>query len=133
MNSVNIIGRIARDPELKLTKDNLAIFTTSIAVQKGKDKGAIFLNIKAFDKTATNMERFFTKGMLIAVSGKLDVEEWNDKEGKKRTNTVVIVQDFTFCEKKKEAETENETASIPKADEGTGFYTMADPEEDLPF
>lgn len=132
MNTVNLIGRISQDPKLTYTKDNLAIFSTSIAVPKGKDK-AIFIGLKAFDKRAENMNKFFSKGMQLGVTGRLDVEEWTTPEGKKTSKVVVIVDDFTFADKKKETETENETAPIPKTYEGTGFYTMADDGEELPF
>jgi single-strand DNA-binding protein len=136
MNSVNLIGRLSRDIELKYTSTNMAIATTSIAVSKGKDK-AIFINLKAFDKKAENMAKFFLKGSQVGITGKIDVEEW-EKDGKKNQKVVIIVDDFTFAEAKKvseayESPSPSRNASTPLADVSTGFYALNEDDQDLPF
>lgn len=103
MNNVNIMGRLTRDPEVKYTDSQMAICRFSIAIDRGRDKngtdrGADFPNCVAFDRTAENIGRLFSKGRKIAISGHLQTGSYTDKSGVKHYTTDVIVDRFYFCD-----------------------------------
>lgn len=98
MNSVNLVGRLARDPELRFiaaTGKSMCIFTVAIN-RYGKKYEADFVSCVAFGKIAENVSKFFTKGKEIAISGSLRTGSFEDKEGKKRYTTDVFVDNFFF-------------------------------------
>ncbi len=138
MNKVILLGNLTRDPETKYTtgENALAVTRFSIAVQRDyKKEGqpeADFINCIAFGKTGENIDKFFTKGRKIAVSGKLQVSTWEDNNGQKRYSTDVIVDSFDFCDKK----SEGGSAPTTKPTENQGGYSAPAEnidEEDLPF
>lgn len=103
MNNVNIMGRLTRDPEVKYTYSQMAICRFSIAIDRGRDKngndrGADFPNCVAFDRTAENIGRLFSKGRKIAISGHLQTGSYTDKSGVKHYTTDIIVDRFYFCD-----------------------------------
>jgi single-strand DNA-binding protein len=111
MNSVALIGRLGRSPEIKETNGGkLAAF--SIAVTRNKDTTDWF-DCKAFAKTAEMAEAYLTKGSQIGVSGRLQVETWEGKDGKKNSKVVVIVDRFTFCGPRPEQRENLDDSEIP--------------------
>ena len=131
MNSVNVIGRVTKDIELRyLPANNTAVCSFSIAVNDGfgdKQK-TYFFNCQAWQKTAENIVKFFSKGDLIGLSGKLATRDWTDKESKKHTVTEIVVYDFTFCNGRKEGAHTHQ----PQTQSDIGFELMKDDDE-LPF
>lgn len=110
MNKVILTGRLTRDPELRYTANNKAVCDFTIAtnrpVVRDGERVADFINCRVWNKTAENLGKYQTKGNLIAVSGRIQVENYKDKEGKNRSNTFILVEDLEYLETKKEAKKE---------------------------
>ena len=132
LNHNVIMGRLARDPELRRTTTGKSVVSFTVACDKpGKDSGADFIPCVAWEKTADFINQYFTKGSPIAVEGRLESRQYENKEGKKQTVLEVKVSQAHFCGKKEE-----------KTDEYTGFvknapapeYSILDGNDDaLPF
>ena len=101
LNKSILMGRLTKDPELRMTGNQLPVATFTIAIdRKFKDasgnKQVDFINCVAWRKTAELISQHFTKGRMIAVIGSIQVRSWDDKEGNKRYATEVIVDEFSF-------------------------------------
>lgn len=105
MNSVNLLGRLTRDIDLRYTEGekSVAVAKFSIAVQREfKRDEADFINCVAFGKTAENMEKFLGKGSQIAINGRIQTGNYTNKEGQKVYTTDIIVNSFYFVGNKQE-------------------------------
>jgi single-strand DNA-binding protein len=97
MNKVILMGRLTKDVELKYTStNNTAICNFTIAVDKefqksGEERKADFLNCVAWGKTSEFISKYFSKGSMIAITGKIETRTWEDNEGKKHYATEIIV------------------------------------------
>lgn len=107
MNKVALIGRLTAKPELRYTGSNIAFTRFTLAVNRqyfnedGK-KEADFINIIAWRKQAETISKYFNKGNLIAIEGKLQTSSYEDKNGNKKYTTDVALENFEFIESKKE-------------------------------
>ena len=139
MNKVVLMGRLTRSPEVRYSQgaEPVAVARYTLAVNrrfKRKDEPeADFIPCVAFGKSGEFAEKYFKKGQMVAVTGRLQVRSWEDNEGKKRWTTEVIVEEQYFAESKK-----NSNAAAPK--EGgqapaDGFYPIDESveDDDLPF
>lgn len=127
MNKCTLIGRTARDIELRYTtgQNPLAIAKFTLAVnRRGKDKGADFISCVAFGKTAEILDRYVQKGHRLGVGGHIQTGSY-EKDGHKVYTTDVIVEEFDFLENK---QTEQQTE--PQDEMPYGFYQSDD---DMPF
>ncbi len=108
MNSVNLIGRLTADPEVRDVqrkgKDDLVIAAFSLAVDRVGSEETDFIRCKAFEATAEFAEKYLTKGQRVGISGRLQTGKYDDKEGVTRYTTEVIVERITFADSKKDAE-----------------------------
>ena len=100
LNRTIIMGRLTRDPELRRTGSGIAVTSFSIAVDRdiapqGQEKETDFFDCVAWRNTAEFIAKYFTKGRMIAVDGKLQTRSWTDKDGNKR-RTVEIVADNAY-------------------------------------
>ena len=105
MNKVTLIGRLVRDPEMKYTPGNGAAVTNfTIAVdkfvKKGEEKQADFINCVAWNKTAELIAQYFTKGKMIAISGRIQTRTYDAKDGTKRYVTEVVADELQFLDNK---------------------------------
>ena len=114
MNKVVIIGRFTRDPEIKYTTGENATATArfSLAVNrrfKNKEGNydADFINCVAFGKTAEFIEKYFTKGMAIGITGRIQTGSYTNKEGQKIYTTDVVVEETEFVESKNKGTDDN--------------------------
>lgn len=139
MNKVILMGRLTKDPEVRYTQSGepMAIARYSLAVNKRfKKQGeadADFIPCVAFGKQGEFAEKYLAKGRQIAVVGRLQVRNWEDNEGKKRTTTEVVVEEHYFAESKSD---KSDKPQSKKQDSDTeGFYPIDDSveDEDLPF
>lgn len=137
MNKIILMGRITRDPEVRYSQGNepMAIARFSLAVNRRfKRQGeadADFIPCLAFGKQGEFAEKYFKKGQMVSVVGRLQVRNWEDSEGKKRTTTEVVVEEQYFAESKKP---EEKTISQAMKKDEPEFYPIDDVEdEDLPF
>ena len=114
MNKVIIIGRFTRDPEIKYSTGENATATArfSLAVNrrfKNKEGNydADFINCVAFGKTAEFIEKYFTKGMAIGITGRIQTGSYTNKEGQKVYTTDVVVEETEFVESKNKGTDDN--------------------------
>lgn len=122
MNKVMLIGRLTAKPELRYTTGNTAYLRFSIAVNRnfasadGK-READFINIVAWRKQAETIAKYFDKGNLIALDGRIQTGNYDDKDGNKRTSFDVVLENFEFVESKaaREASTTN-SYNVPSAE-----------------
>lgn len=109
MNRVDIIGRIVRDIKTESSTSGTTYLRNAIAVdRKGKKDEADFFDITAFGKTAEFIEKYFSKGRKIAISGHLQSNNYKDKEGKSHTSVAIIADEVDFCDSKAEQTTKSE-------------------------
>jgi single-strand DNA-binding protein len=132
MNKSIIIGRLTKDPEIKYSSGNdpIAYGNYTIAVdrptKKDADKVTDFIYCKVVGKTAEFAEKYLKKGIKIAVEGRIQVDQWEDAEGNKKSTTYLQVLQHEFCESK--SADSSESASADNDD----FAPMEAP-DDMPF
>ena len=115
MNNVQLLGRLTKDVELRVSqksKKNFAYFT--LAVPNGED--AMFIDCVAFDKLAETIEKYVKKGNRLLVEGSINVSTYVDKDGNNRKSTNVFVNKITFIESAKK-EDDKKTSKKSKKDE----------------
>jgi single-strand DNA-binding protein len=108
MNSVNLIGRLTRDPELRETEGKFTVCNFTIAVNdyRAKEERADFLRIVTFGKQAENCKKYLGKGRYAGVAGRLKADTYEDKNGIKRYPIEIIADRVQFIDwPKKESET----------------------------
>ena len=147
MNKVILLGRMARDPEVRYTQaaEPLAVCRFSVAVERPYKKGrqedeptADFINCVCFGKRGESIGKYFRKGNRITLIGRIQVSQYKDKEGNNRYSTDILVEDFEFCETKAESESTGVTpaqtsqTNTPAPTAGFSIDSDAD-DEDLPF
>ena len=130
MNTVCLMGRVVRTPELRNTQSGMATVRFNIAVDRGrdkegKDKGADFPNIVAFGKTAESIAKYTGKGLRVAVMGRIQTGSY-DRDGQTVYTTDIIADKVKYIDWKEKGG-QNENQGIPE-----GFQAMTD-DESLPF
>ena len=112
MNKVILMGRMTKDADLRYTQSQTPVASFTIAVDRfakqGEERKADFINWTAWRGTAEFISKHFTKGKMIAVVGKLQVENY-EKDGQKRTSTNVVVDEAFFCGSKGEGQQKPQT------------------------
>ena len=121
MNKAFLIGRLTRDPELRYSSSNAAIVNFSIAIdrQYTNNQGqreTDFINIVAFQKQAENIKKYLTKGSLVAVDGRIQTRNYEDKDGKKVYVTEVVADRVQFLNSKSDSAAVNTTDNVSPAD-----------------
>ena len=141
MNNVNILGRLTRDVDLRMTNSNLAIGRFNIAVDRklSKEKRmeaesnnqptADFISCIAFGRTAENIATYFKKGQRIAITGHIQTGSYENQQGQRIYTTDVVVDSFDFVESNSSSTNTNQGYSNP-ADLGMSQESFDD---DLPF
>ena len=110
LNRIILMGRLTRDPELRQTQSGVSVANFSLAVDRDfKDKatgekGTDFNDIVAWRQTAEFVSRFFTKGRMAVVEGRLQLRDWTDRDGNKRRTAEVIADNVYFGDSKRDAE-----------------------------
>ena len=101
LNNCVFMGRLTKDPELRHTQQGTAVTSFTIAVDRDFEKGKTdFIDCVAWRNTAEFVSSYFTKGRMIAVSGKLQMRDWTDKEGNKRRNAEIVADNVYFADSK---------------------------------
>ena len=138
------MGRLVRDPELRSTPTGANVCTFSIAVdrgyvRKGEERQADFINIVAWRSTAEFVSKYFVKGQMIAVVGRIQTRNYDDKDGKRVYVTEVVADEVSFTESKKDSSAPATYTPAPaqapqqaQAPVSDGFQVVPD-EDDLPF
>ena len=118
MNSVNLIGRLTANPELRKTDNDVSVTNFTIAVDRsfvaqGQERQVDFINIVAWRKTAEFVYKYFKKGVRMGVTGSLQSRHYTDKEGNDRVVYEVLADNVCFCESKKREEAPQDFEEIP--------------------
>ena len=128
LNHITLMGRLTRDPELRYTQSNTPVATFSLAVERdfgGRDGGerqTDFIDCVAWRSTGEFVSKYFQKGSMAAVSGRLQIRDWTDREGNKRRSAEVVVDNVYFCESKKSRESGGSYAASPAPRAASGGY-----------
>lgn len=113
LNHITIMGRLTRDPELRRTGSGIAVTSFSVAVDRdyksGSEKEVDFIDCVAWRQTGEFVGKYFTKGRMIVVSGKLQTRTWTDKDGNKRKATEVVADNCYFGDSKSESQNAQST------------------------
>lgn len=110
LNHIVIMGRLTRDPELRRTGSGIAVASFSVAVDRdfGKnengEKETDFIDCVAWRNTAEYVSKYVTKGRMVAVSGRLQIRSWTDKEGNKRRTAEVVADNVYFGDSRRDSE-----------------------------
>jgi len=112
LNKIILMGRLTRDPELRRTNSGTAVASFNIAVDrdfKSQDgeKETDFIDVVVWRSTAEFVSKYFTKGRMAVVEGRLQIRDWTDKDGGKRRTAEVIADNVYFGDTKKEAQQNN--------------------------
>ena len=135
LNKIILMGRLTRDPELRRTNGGTAVANFNIAVDrdfKSQDgeKETDFIDVVVWRGTAEFVSKYFTKGRMAVVEGRLQIRDWTDKEGGKRRTAEVIADNVYFADSKKEAQQNNFNALNERMG---GFAEVAEEDGELPF
>lgn len=141
MNKWSAVGRLSKDIEVRYSQgaNATAIARTSIAVdrkiKRENEPEADFFNLVAFGKTAEFLEKYFKKGMKIAIVGRIENDNYTDKDGRKVYGTRIIVEECEFCESKDKSSTDAQKVENKANNEvKEGFMNIPDGvDEELPF
>ena len=110
LNHIVIMGRLTRDPELRRTGSGIAVASFTVAVDRdfggrdGGEKETDFIDCVAWRQTGEFVSKYFTKGRMIVVSGRLQIRSWTDKDGNKRRTAEVVADNCYFGDSKRDAE-----------------------------
>ena len=119
LNHIDLMGRLVRNPELRYTQSQLPVVSFRIAVDRdfggrdGSERQADFIDIVAWRNTAEFVSKYFTKGSMAVISGRLQMREWTDRDGNKRTSAEVVADNVYFGDSKRSRE---ENGGAPRGD-----------------
>ncbi|WP_349392942.1 single-stranded DNA-binding protein [Clostridium perfringens] len=128
MNTVQLLGRMVKDPDINVTS-NTTVAKFTLAVNRFKKGEADFINCVAFGKTAENIANFFFKGNQIAIKGRIQTGSYDAQDGTKRYTTDVVVEGFDFIDGNKK---ENNTSSDENLNNSL-MEEMGGDDGDIPF
>ena len=134
LNHITIMGRLTRDPELRRTGSGIAVASFTVAVDRdfggrdGGEKETDFIDCVAWRQTGEFVSKYFTKGRMIVVSGRLQIRSWTDKDGNKRRTAEVVADNCYFGDSKRDGDSGsafggNNFANAYSAPSGFGGYS----------
>ncbi len=149
LNHIVVMGRLTRDPELRYTQSQVPVASFTVAVDRdfsSRDTGerqTDFIDCVAWRSTAEFVSKFFQKGSMAVVSGRLQIRDWTDREGGKRRSAEIVADNVYFGESKRSREdgqrsggSQPRPASAGYGDMPTGgsaFAELDDGDGELPF
>ncbi len=136
INKVILMGRLTRDPEMRHTNSGTPVTTFSIAIDNGygDNKRTDFVNCLAWNKTAEFVTKYFAKGKMIIVIGRITTRSWETQDGKRAYATEVIANEVNFGESKTSPQLNTpQTAAQPSMQDDDDDFTPLDEDDDLPF
>ena len=134
LNTIAIMGRLTADPILRRTQSGVAVASFTLACERdfaaqGETRETDFIDIVAWRYTAEFVEKYFSKGQMAVVTGRLQIRNWEDKEGKKRRSAEILADHVYFGEAKRDKTTQGE----PQYDPQGGFSEIEDIDTTLPW
>lgn len=140
LNRIMIQGRLCADPELRRTQSGTPVASATLAVDrdfKNQDgsRGTDFIPVVAWKGTGELLARYFTKGRMAVVSGRLQLRDWTDRDGNKRRTAEVVADSVYFGDSKREEHGDGSTKldHLQGRMQESGFTEMVDADGDLPF
>ena len=138
LNHIVIMGRLTRDPELRRTGSGIAVASFTLAVDRdfsGKDGGekeVDFIDCTAWRQAGEFVSKYFTKGRMAVVSGRLQIRKWTDKDGNNRRSAEIVADNVYFGDSKKDS-SGDATVATPAAAPASDFAMLEDDDASLPF
>ena len=138
LNHITIMGRLARDPELRQTQSGKAVANFTLAVdrdyaEKGAERETDFIECVAWRGTAEFVDKYFGRGQMAVVSGRLQIRDWEDKDGNKRRSAEIVADNVYFGESKRDAGANGAPSYGIKPAPTSDFAVLEDEDEGLPF
>ena len=138
INKVILIGRITKDPELKYTGSNIVYCQFSLAVNRQftnaeGERETDFINCTTWKASAENLAKYVSKGALLGIEGRIEVRNYDDKDGTKKYVTSVVCESVQFLETKKENQEVRETPKVEKNPFKEAPKEVDIKNDDLPF
>lgn len=137
LNKVILMGRLTREPELRHTAAGIPVASFALAVERdyksGDERETDFINITAWRGTAEFVSKWFSKGQLVAVSGRLQVRSYKDRDGNSRTATEVVADEVFFAEKKRDGNGIGYEDTEPVTATENEYEELFGEDKDLPF
>ena len=137
LNHIIIMGRLTRDPELRRTGSGVAVASFTVAVDRdfgsreGGEKETDFIDCVAWRQTGEFVSKYFTKGRMAVVSGRLQIRNWTDKEGNKRRTAEIVADNVYFGDSKRDGDSGNAYSAAPAAPAFGGYSAPAAPASDF--
>ena len=119
LNHITIMGRFVRDPELRRTGSGIAVASFTLAVDRdykassGGEKEVDFIDCVAWRQTGEFVSKYFTRGRMAVVSGKLQIRSWTDKDGNKRRTAEVVADNAYFADSKSDTASAGTQQAVP--------------------
>lgn len=138
LNRIVLMGRLTRDPELRRTGSGTAVSSFSIAVDRdfkgqGGEKETDFIDIVAWRNTAEFVSKYFTKGRMAVVEGRLQIRDWKDKEGNNRRSAEVVADNVYFGDSKRDGDAVGGSYTGGQTAQSGGFNEIDEDDGKLPF
>ncbi len=146
LNHITLMGRLTRDPELRYTPSGTPVASFSLAVDRdfaskdGGEKQTDFIDIVAWRQTGEFVSKYFSKGSMAVVSGRLQMRDWQDKDGNKRRSAEVVADNVYFGDSKRRDGSDSgpHDFSTPRSSgegdfKGSAFSELDNGDGDLPF
>lgn len=132
LNNCVIMGRLVRDPELRRTNTGVAVASFTLACDRdyaaqGEKKETDFIDIVAWRNTAEFAGKYFSKGRMAVVTGRLQIRNWTDKENNKRRSAEIVADNVYFADSRP---TEH---SAQQSEHASDFTSIPDSDDDIPF
>lgn len=139
LNRITLMGRLVADPEMRTTPSGVAVATLRLAVDrdfKNKQTGekeTDFISVVAWRQTAEFVSRYFTKGRLAVVEGRLQIRPYTDRDGNKRTAAEVVAGSVYFGDSQKGGDSANTSQEYQKPAQQSAGFQEVDDDGDFPF
>ena len=149
LNHITIMGRLTRDPELRRTGSGIAVASFTLAVDRdfspkdGGERETDFIDCVAWRQTGEFVSKYFTKGRMAVVSGRLQIRGWTDKDGNKRRSAEVVADNVYFGDSRRDGEAGGSYSapaapsyggySAPASSPASDFAMLDDDDAQLPF
>ena len=140
LNKIVIMGRLTRDPELRRTGSGTAVTSFSLACDRdfksqSGEKETDFIEVVAWKNTAEFVSKYFSKGRMAVVEGRLQIRDWTDKDGNKRTTAEVVADNVYFADSKRSESNDNqkENFNALSGRMSDDFVPISEEDGEIPF
>ena len=140
LNKIIIMGRLTRDPELRRTGSGTAVTSFSLACDRdfksqSGEKETDFIEVVAWKNTAEFVSKYFSKGRMAVVEGRLQIRDWTDKAGNKRTTAEVVAENVYFADSKRSESNDNqkENFNALSGRVSDDFVPISEEDGEIPF